>query len=68
MSSPDRAASHTFRMSVEDKQRMRRTAEEVGLTMQQLFELKMFGEAKPRGRDGRPRKPGVDDQQLRLAG
>ena len=62
-----RNAPATFRMSVAEKARLKQEAADAGLTMQQLFELRMLGEAKPRGRDGRP--PKTDQtEQLPLAG
>lgn len=51
-----RDTSHTFRMSAEDKALMKRTAAEAGLTIQQLFERRMFGAERPTPREGRPRK------------
>lgn len=64
--SSDRDAPATFRMSVEEKARIKREAADAGLTLQQLFELRMLGEAKPRPRDGRRPKPNRLDQ-LELA-
>jgi hypothetical protein len=60
--SEDRDVSATFRMHAADKLRLKQDAAKAGLTMQQLFELKMLGEARPRGQDGRPRKPGQLDE------
>lgn len=65
--SADRDAPATFRMSVQDKARLKQEAADAGLTLQQLFEQRMLGEAKPRGRDGRPRKP-HQGEELPLAG
>lgn len=53
--SVDRDVAATYRMTRADKERIRREAADLGLTAQQLFELRMFGQAKPVGRDGRPR-------------
>ena len=56
-----------YRMHRADKERLRCEAAAAGLTMQQLFELRMFGEARPVGRYGRPRK--LDKaEELPLAG
>lgn len=63
--SPDRDAVASFRMSAEEKERLKQMAAQAGLTLQQLFELRLLGEAKPRPRDGR--KPRTQ-QQLPLAG
>ncbi len=65
--SAQRVAPATFRMSVAEKARLKQDAAEAGLTLQQLFELRMFGEAKPRGRDGRPPKT-EQAEQLPMAG
>ena len=65
--SVERDAPATFRMSAIEKARIKQEAADAGLTLQQLFELRMLGEAKPRGRDGRPRK-GDQAEQLPLAG
>ena len=45
-----------YRMPRADKERLRCEAAAAGLTMQQLFELRMFGEARPVGPFGRTRK------------
>ncbi len=65
--SAQRDAPATFRMSVEEKARLKQDAADAGLTLQQLFELRMLGQARPRGRDGRPRKTD-QAEQLPLAG
>ena len=49
-------AAAIYRMHRADKERLRSEAAAAGLTMQQLFELRMFGEARPVGPYGRPRK------------
>ncbi len=64
--SAERNALAVFRMSDEEKGRLKQAAADAGLTLQQLFELRMLGAAKPRGRDGRPRKD--RQEQLPLAG
>jgi len=51
-----REQAATFRMTRADKTRLRQDAADAGLTLQQLFELRMLGEARPVGRYGRPRK------------
>jgi len=56
-----------FRMTRADKERLHRDAAELGLTMQQLFELRMLGEARPVGRHGRPRKV-RREEELPIAG
>ena len=61
--SQDRDTASTFRMSAEDKVRLKAEALREGLNLQQLFELRMLGQAKPRPRDGRPRKL-TDQAQL----
>ena len=60
-----REAAAIYRMPRADKERLRNEAAAAGLTMQQLFELRMFGEARPSY--GRPRK--LDKaEELPLAG
>jgi hypothetical protein len=51
-----REAAAIYRMHRADKERLRCEAAAAGLTMQQLFELRMFGEARPVGPFGRTRK------------
>ena len=51
-----REAAAIYRMHRADKERLRSEAAAAGLTMQQLFELRMFGEARPVGPFGRTRK------------
>ena len=57
-----------YRMHRADKERLRCEAAAAGLTMQQLFELRMFGEARPSY--GRPRKLNNPEnaEELPLAG
>jgi hypothetical protein len=57
-----RKTAYTFRMSVEEKAQIQRTAADAGLTVQQLFELRLLGEAKPRRADGRPRKDAQSEE------
>ncbi len=54
----------TFRMTSTDRDRLRHQALETGMSQQQLFELRMFGAAKPRRRDGRPRKARHPGQEV----
>lgn len=65
--SDEREVASTYRMTRAEKQRLRREAAELGLTGQQLFELRMFGHAKPVGRDGRPPKSS-QQEELPIAG
>lgn len=53
-----------FRVTAEDRERLRREAAEAGLTQTQLFELRMFGAAKPVRQYGRPRKPLNPNQEV----
>jgi hypothetical protein len=64
--SVERFTAATYRMTEAEKARIRREAADLGLTNQQLFELRMFGQAKPVGRDGRRPKP-RQDEKLPLA-
>ena len=63
-----REAAAIYRMPRADKERLRNEAAAAGLTMQQLFELRMFGEARPSY--GRPRKLNNPEkaEELPLAG
>ena len=65
-----RAAAAIYRMHHADKERLRSEAAAAGLTMQQLFELRMFGEARPVGPFGRTRKLNNPEkaEELPLAG
>jgi len=54
--SSTRDVAMTFRMTNTERAQLQREAIEAGVSQQQLFELRMFGAAKPRGRNGRPRK------------
>ncbi len=64
---PERAIGYCFRMSAEDRERLRAEAAVAGLTIQQLLELRVLGAAKPRVRMGRPPKP-RQDEELPIAG
>ncbi len=63
----ERAAGYCFRMSAEDRDRLKAEATAAGLTVQQLFELRLLGATKPRVRMGRPPKP-RQDEELPIAG
>ncbi len=65
--SDEREIAATYRMTRAEKQRLRQEAAELGLTGQQLFELRMFGRAKPVGRNGRPPKS-AEQEELPIAG
>ena len=53
----------TFRMTREERAGLHREAAEAGLSVQQLFELRMLGAVRPpRGKPGRPRKPRQDEE------
>lgn len=60
--SEGRGVAATFRMSAEDKGTLKAEAQREGLTLQQLFELRMLGQAKPRPRDGRPPKTRQEEE------
>lgn len=66
LSDADRETALTFRMSFADRARLKQEAAEADLTLQQLFELRMLGEVKPRAVMGRPRKQ-HQDEELPLA-
>lgn len=65
--SAERDTAATYRMTKAEKERLRREADELEMTAQQLFELRMFGQAKPVGRHGRPNKR-PQAEELRLTG
>lgn len=65
--SETRDVAATYRMTRQEKEFLRQEAARLGLTAQQLFELRMFGEAKPVGRYGRPRKSS-QSEELPIAG
>lgn len=48
------------------REQLHAEARDAGLSLQQLLELKLFGEIRPRVR--KRRRPTVDGQQLDLAG
>lgn len=62
LSPADREAAVHFMLSVKERARLKAEADADGLTMQQLFELKMLGAAKPRATRGRRRKPRQDEE------
>jgi hypothetical protein len=53
---PERRASSIFRMSVEEKAQLEAEAAKAGITLQQLFELRILGVVKPPPGPGRRRK------------
>lgn len=65
--SVQRSAAATFRMTPEENRRIKQEAADLGLTFQQLFQLRMLGGIQPTGQPGRPRKS-ARDQELPLAG
>ena len=62
-----RDVSAVFRMSVEDRARLKREAADAGVSLQQLFEQKLLGEHRPARAPGRPRKR-PSDAELPLTG
>jgi len=62
--SSERDVAMTFRMTNVERMKLQREAIEAGMSQQQLFELRMFGAAKPRGRHGRPRKSRNPGQEV----
>lgn len=64
----EREIAATYRMTRAEKEHIKREAASLGLTGQQLFELRMFGQAKPVGRDGRPRINRQQAEELPIAG
>jgi hypothetical protein len=60
--SVDRADSVKFRMRSAEKAVLKRDAAEAGLTVQQLLELRVFGQAKPIRRPG----PVANQEELQL--
>lgn len=59
-------APATFRMSATERARLKQEAAGLGLTFQQLFELRMLGEVKPRRKEGR--RPSPRQGELPLTG
>lgn len=68
MAAVDREAGYLFRMSHEDKRRLRYEADHEGLTVQQLLEKRVLGAAKPIGASGRPIKHRAQAEELPIAG
>ena len=64
--SEQREALVVIRMSMEEKAMLKAEAACAGLSLQQLFELRVLGVAKPRPRDGR--RPNLPQSELPLAG
>jgi hypothetical protein len=62
LSPADREAAVHFMLSADERARLKAEADAAGLTMQQLFELKMLGAAKPRAARGRRRKPSQPEE------
>lgn len=58
----DRETALTFRMSFQDRARLKQEAADADLTLQQLFELRMLGAVKPRAPMGRRRKHSRDEE------
>lgn len=56
-----------FRMSPQQREDLKREAEEQGLTLQMLVELRVFGKLRPRMRHRRHGRPGLQ-RQLPIAG
>ena len=59
-----RSAPTTVRMTVEERTKLRAEAASLGLSLQQLFELRLFGTVKPRRVPGNDRiviHPDFDD-------
>jgi len=65
--SAERATAYLFRMSADDKARLKAEAAAADMTVQQLFELKLLGAPKPRVRMGRPPKRD-QEEELPIAG
>lgn len=59
---PERRASSIFRMSVEEKAALEAEAAKAGITLQQLFELRILGAIKPAPGPGRRRKPDQNEE------
>lgn len=57
----------TFRMSPQDRERLRAEARQSGLeSVQQLLELRLFGEVRPRDKTGPKPRP-VQDERLEIS-
>jgi hypothetical protein len=63
-----KSAPTTVRMTVEERAKLRAEATSLGLSLQQLFELRLFGAIKPRRVPGRRPKPNEDQEELPIAG
>lgn len=63
--SAERKAVSVFRTSAEEKARLRAEASAAGLTLQQLFELRLLGEAKPVPESGRRKR--LQQEELPLS-
>lgn len=61
--SDDREVAVNFRLRREARERISREARDLGLTRQQLFELRMLGEIQPNNGPGRPRKSASAGQE-----
>lgn len=59
---PERRASSIFRMSVEEKAQLEAEAAEAGISLQQLFELRILGTVKPAPGPGRRKKPRQNEE------
>lgn len=66
--SDERASASVFRTTLAEKDRLKAEAAAAGLTLQQLFELRLLGAAKPRGKNGRPRHSRHQAERLPLTG
>ena len=55
-------------MTVEERSKLRAEAASLGLSLQQLFELRLFGAIKPRRVPGRRPKPSDEQEELPIAG
>ena len=62
-----RSAPTTVRMTVEERTKLRAEAASLGLSLQQLFELRLFGTVKPRRVPGR-RPKSQEQEELPIAG
>lgn len=63
--SPEQATCVVVRMGDDDKAALKKEAADAGLTMQQLAELRLFGEARPLRTPGR-RKQAKQPEELPL--
>ncbi len=65
--SAERKAVSVFRTSAEEKARLRAEAAAAELTLQQLFELRLLGAAKPVPEAGRHKKYQRQQEELPLS-